>query len=131
AVLPVSALQRSSRSGAHELQRRVARALEDLVQLRRERLGLVACDVLGDRLAVERAAGFAEPPREALGLVEYVVRQRNRSLHTRSITTPATAHGVLLAHSAGPARSPSILLRRMTGRATIAIRNAPVLATTS
>src|SRR5207245_501476 len=72
--------------------------------------------VLGDRLAVERAAGFAEPPREALGLVEYVVRQRNRSLHTRSITIPATAPGVLLAHSAGPAISPSIFAPQNDGK---------------
>src|SRR5471030_91055 len=46
----------------------------------------VACHVLSERFAEYAAAGLAAPSRQALRLLEHVVRNRDRRFHTISIT---------------------------------------------
>jgi hypothetical protein len=46
--------------------------------------------LLSEGIGEELAAGLLTPTGKLLGLFEEVIRDRNRGLHTRSMTAPST-----------------------------------------
>jgi hypothetical protein len=76
-----------------------------LIHERCDSLIIMAGDKLGESPSVELAAGSTEPRRQALGILEDVVRDRNRGFHTGSITARrdrVNARGTLKLISGGP-----------------------------
>ncbi len=63
-----------------------ARLSNSLIHARRDFIIIMAGDEFREGPSVELAAGSMEPRCEALGILKYVVRNRNSGFHTRSIT---------------------------------------------
>ena len=85
--LPIAALQDPARRRPHELLCRVADLGECSVHRLGHTIGSVSGHVLREGSAIHLTSGAFHPPCQLFSFLEYVIRNRDRYFHTRSITT--------------------------------------------
>src|SRR5207244_5353590 len=91
--LPLAALESSAACLRGPTVDIAADLRDDRVQRARDRVRLAARDVLRERLSVDLAARLPEPAGERFRAVKQVVGDRDRRLHTKSITSWTYASG--------------------------------------
>lgn len=84
--ITIGVLQDQAGCGSNESVLLVFDALTHAVHRLGYLIGLVACDVFLERVAVHLASGLARTASEPFDVLKDLVRDRNRSLHTQSIT---------------------------------------------